>query len=305
MTGEIRMSNCHVITRRKKYHPGMSMVIPVIGFMILSYGVFLIFPIGYALVGSLHEWNPMHRIFRFIGGANYLEALQFSLMWKSLFNSVYFALVVVFVRTAIGLIFAVFINNVLHFRSFFRTVYFLPVVTSMVAVSLIWTNLLYNPAFGIFNQILRSVGLPTSNWLKSPVSAMPSIMLTTIWKDSGYAVVLYLAGLQGIPAQLIEAATIDGAGRFKIFWHVTLPLLSNTTLLVVITATISYLQAFTQIFMMTDGGPGTATHTMVFYLYNEAFSKYRFGYASALSAILFVVILAFSLIQMKLNRKAD
>jgi multiple sugar transport system permease protein len=283
----------------------MSMVIPVIGLMIISYGVFLIFPIGYALVGSLHEWNPMHRIFRFNGGANYLEAFQFSLMWKSLFNSVYFAVVVVFIRTAIGLIFAVFINDIFHFRSFFRTVYFLPVVTSMVAVSLIWTNLLYNPAFGIFNQILRSVGLPTSNWLKSPISAMPSIMLMTIWKDAGYAVVLYLAGLQGIPAQLIEAATIDGAGRFRIFRHVTLPLLNNTTLLVVITGTISYLQAFTQIFMMTDGGPGTATYTMVFYLYNEAFTKYRFGYASALSAILFVVILIFSLIQMKLNKKVD
>jgi multiple sugar transport system permease protein len=299
------MTDSPILTRRKKYHPGMSMVIPVIGLMILSYGVFLIFPIGYALVGSLHEWNPMHRLFRFLGGANYLEAFQFSLMWKSLFNSVYFALVVVFARTAIGLIFAVFINDVLHFRSFFRTVYFLPVVTSMVAVSLIWTNLLYNPAFGIFNQILRSVGLPASNWLKSPFSAMPSIMLMTIWKDAGYAVVLYLAGLQGIPAQLVEAATIDGAGRFKVFWHVTLPLLSNTTLLVVITATISYLQAFTQIFMMTTGGPGTATYTMVFYLYNEAFTKYRFGYASALSAILFVVILIFSLIQMKLSRKAD
>jgi multiple sugar transport system permease protein len=299
------MTSSRAVIRRKKYHPGMSMVIPVIGLMILSYGVFLIFPIGYALAGSLHEWNPMHRIFRFSGGANYLEAFQFPLMWKSLFNSVYFALVVVFARTAIGLIFAVFINNIFRFRSFFRTVYFLPVVTSMVAVSLIWTNLLYNPAFGIFNQILRSLGLPTSNWLKSPVSAMPSIMLMTIWKDAGYAVVLYLAGLQGIPAQLIEAATIDGAGRFRIFRHVTLPLLSNTTLLVVITATISYLQAFTQIFMMTDGGPGTATYTMVFYLYNEAFTKYRFGYASALSAILFVVILAFSLMQMKLNRKAD
>jgi multiple sugar transport system permease protein len=305
MTGGIRMSDSHAITRRKKYHPGMSMVIPVIGLMLLSYGVFLIFPIGYALAGSLQEWNPMHRIFRFIGGANYLEALQFSLTWKSLFNSVYFALVVVFARTAIGLVFAVFINSVSYFRSFFRTVYFLPVVTSMVAVSLIWTNLLYNPAFGIFNQFLRSLGLPASNWLKSPVSAMPSIMLMTIWKDSGYAVVLYLAGLQGIPAQLTEAATIDGAGRFKTFWHVTLPLLSNTTLLVVITATISYLQAFTQIFMMTEGGPGTATYTMVFYLYNEAFSKYRFGYASALSTILFVVILVFSLIQMKLNRKVD
>jgi multiple sugar transport system permease protein len=281
------------------------MVIPVLSIMFLSYGIFLIFPIGYAMVGSLFEWNPMHRIFNFLGFGNYGEAFAMPLMWKSLGNSIYFAVVVVFVRTAVGLIFAVFINNVLHFKSFFRTVYFLPVVTSMVAVSLIWTNLLYNPAFGIFNQMLRTLNLPASNWLKSPYSAMPSIMLMTVWKDSGYAVVLYLAGLQGIPGQLVEAATIDGAGRFRIFRHITLPLLSNTTLLVVITATISYLQAFTQIFMMTDGGPGTATYTMVYYLYNEAFSKYRFGYASALSAILFVVIMFFSLIQMKLNRQVD
>jgi multiple sugar transport system permease protein len=273
--------------------------------MFLSYLIFLIFPIGYAMAGSLFEWNPMHRIFNFLGFANYAEAFAMPLMWKSVGNSIYFAVIVVFARTAVGLVFAVFINNVLHLKSFFRTVYFLPVVTSMVAVSLIWTNLLYNPAFGIFNQILKSLKLPTSNWLRSPYSAMPSIMLMTVWKDAGYAVVLYLAGLQGIPNQLIEAATIDGAGRLKIFRHITLPLLSNTTLLVVITATISYLQAFTQIFMMTDGGPGTATYTMVYYLYNEAFSKYRFGYASALSAILFVVIMIFSLIQMKLNRQAD
>jgi multiple sugar transport system permease protein len=256
-------------------------------------------------VGSLFEWNPIHRVFNFIGGANYIEAFKFPLMWKSIGNSIYFAVVVVFVRTAIGLIFAVLINNVRYFKSFFRTVYFLPVVTSMVAVSLIWTNLLYNPAFGIFNQMLQSVGLPTSNWLKSPTSAMPSIMLMTIWKDAGYAVVLYLAGLQGIPAQLVEAATIDGAGRFRVFRHITIPLLSTTTLLVVITSTISYLQAFTQIFMMTTGGPGTATYTMVYYLYNEAFTKYRFGYASALSVILFVVIMAFSIVQMKLTRKVD
>ncbi|MCL2473174.1 MAG: sugar ABC transporter permease, partial [Treponema sp.] len=188
--------------RRKKYNPGLSMVIPVIGIMIISYGVFLIFPIGYAMVGSLFQWNPMQNIFNFIGGANYIEAFKFPLMWKSLLNSIYFALVVVLIRTAIGLIFAVLINNVRYFKSFFRTVYFLPVVTSMVAVSLIWVNLLYNPAFGIFNQILRSLGLPTSDWLKSDSSAMPSIMLLTIWKDSGYAVVLYLAGLQTIPAQL-------------------------------------------------------------------------------------------------------
>jgi multiple sugar transport system permease protein len=291
--------------RQKKYYPGMSMVIPVIGCMILSYGIFLIFPIVYALAGSLFDWNPMRRIFNFAGASNYIEAFTFPLMWKSLFNSVYFAAVVVLLRTVIGLVFAVLINSVSRFRSFFRTVYFLPVVTSMVAVSLIWYSLLYNPAFGIFNQVLVSLGLPRINWLISPYWAMPSVILMTIWKDAGYAVVLYLAGLQGIPAQLIEAATIDGAGRFKIFRYITVPLLNNTTLLVVITATISYLQAFTQIFMLTEGGPGTATYTMVFYLYNEAFTKYRFGYASALSAILFVVIMAFSIIQMKLNRKAD
>jgi len=281
------------------------MVIPVLGAMFLFYGIFLIFPIGYAMVGSFFEWNPMHRIFNFIGGANYIEAINFPLMWKSLLNSIYFAAVVVLIRTSIGLIFAVLINNVLYFRSFFRTVYFLPVVTSMVAVSLIWLNLLYNPAFGIINQILRSVGLPTSDWHKSPYSAMPAIMLMTIWKDSGYAVVLYLAGLQSIPAQLTEAATIDGAGRFKVFRYITIPMLSGTTLLVIITGTIAYLQAFTQIMMMTQGGPGTATYTMVYYLYYEAFTKYNFGYASALSAILFIVIMIFTIIQIKLSRKTD
>jgi multiple sugar transport system permease protein len=283
----------------------MYMVVPVLGAAVLFYSIFLLFPIGYAMAGSFFEWNPIHRVFNFLGTDNYREAFAYSLTWTSLFNSVYFAVVVVFVRTFIGLVFAVLINNVVHFRSFFRTVYFLPVVTSMVAVSIIWRILLYNPAFGIFNQILLFCGLPPSEWLNSPYSAMPSLMLMTIWKDTGYAVVLYLAGLQGIPAQLIEAATIDGAGRFKIFLRITFPLLSSTTLLVVVTGTINSLQTFTQIFVMTGGGPGTATYTMVYYLYNEAFVKYRFGYASALSVILFVVIMIFSLIQMKLNRKVD
>jgi multiple sugar transport system permease protein len=290
---------------RKHLPQGLSMVIPVIGIMLLSYFVFMLFPVGYAMAGSFFEWNPLKKAFKFIGFGNYIEAFSYPLTWTALFNSIYFTAVVVFARTAIGLVFAVLINSVIHFRSFFRTVYFLPVVTSMVAVSLIWANLLYNPAFGILNQILHSAGLPGSNWLKSPVSALPSVMLMTIWKDCGYAVVLYLAGLQSIPSQLLEAATIDGAGRFKSFRHITFPLLNNTTLLVVITSTISYLQAFTQIFLMTDGGPGTSTHTMVFYLYREAFVKYRFGYASALSAILFVIILFFSLMQMKLTREAD
>jgi multiple sugar transport system permease protein len=284
---------------------GMNMVIPVLTVTILFYGVFLLFPIGYAITGSLFEWNPIHSVFNFLRLGNYREAAEYPLTWSALFNSIYFAVLVVFIRTFIGLVFAVLINNVAHFRSFFRTLYFLPVVTSMVAVSIVWRVLLYNPAFGIFNQILISLGFPPSEWLNSPITAMPSIMLMTIWKDSGYAVVLYLAGLQGIPAQLIEAATIDGAGRFKIFTRITFPLLNATTLLVVVTGTISYLQAFTQIFMMTEGGPGTATYTMVYYLYVEAFKKWRFGYASALSVILFTVILVFSLVQMKLNRRAD
>jgi multiple sugar transport system permease protein len=299
------------LTRSTKNKPkklplfGMYMVIPVLGAAVLFYGIFLIFPIGYAIVGSFFEWNPIHRVFNFLKFGNYFEAFKYSLTWVSLFNSIYFAVVVVFIRTLIGLVFAVLINSVVHFRSFFRTVYFLPVVTSMVAVSIIWRILLYNPAFGLFNQVIMALGLPPSEWLNSPYSAMPAIMLMTIWKDAGYAVVLYLAGLQGIPAQLIEAATIDGAGRLKIFTRITFPLLSGTTLLVVVTGTINYLQAFTQIFIMTEGGPGTATYTMVYYLYIEAFSKYRFGYASALSVILFVVILLFSMIQMKLTRKVD
>ncbi|MDR1902097.1 MAG: sugar ABC transporter permease [Treponema sp.] len=284
---------------------GMYMVIPVLSVTVLFYGVFLIFPIGYAFLGSLFEWNPIHSVFNFLFLENYREAFEYSLTWTSLFNSIYFAVVVVAVRTFIGLVFAVLINNVVHLRSFFRTVYFLPVVTSMVAVSILWGTLLYNPAFGMFNQILIALGLPPSEWIKSPYTAMLSVMLMTIWKDTGYALVLYLAGLQGIPSQLIEAATIDGAGRMKIFTRITFPLLSSTTLLVAVTGTISYLQAFTQIFIMTEGGPGTATYTMVYYLYHEAFRKFRFGYASAVSVILFVIILVFSLIQMKLTRRED
>jgi multiple sugar transport system permease protein len=284
---------------------GLYMTIPVLGIALLFYLVFMLFPIGYAIVGSFFEWHPIHKIFNFIGLKNYREALSYPLTWTSLFNSVSFAIAVVVIRTFIGLIFAVLINSVIHFRSFFRTIYFLPVITSMVAISIVWKTLLYNPAFGVFNQVLISLRLPSLEWLNSPVTALPSIILMSIWKDTGYAVVLYLAGLQGIPSQLVEAAKIDGAGRLKIFLRITVPLLSATTLLIAVTGTISYLQAFTQIIMMTEGGPGTSTYTMVYYLYIEAFRKYRFGYSSAISVILFVVIMIFSFIQIKLSRRVD
>lgn len=281
-----------------------SMVIVVIGTMLLSYLIFMIFPICYALVGSFFEWNPMIGTFNFLGLDNYKEAFTSTLMWKSLLNSIYFTVVVVFFRTILGLVFAILVNEVTKFKSFYRTVYYLPVVTSMVAVSLVW-KIMYNPAFGIINQMLNAIGLPSLKWLQDSVQAMPAVMLMTIWKDMGYAMVLFLAGLQGIPKQCTEAALIDGSSKIQTYWYITLPLLKNTTFFVVITSVISYLQTFTQIFMLTEGGPGDATYTSVYLLYYEAFTKYRFGYASSISFILFVVILVFSVFQVRANNKAE
>ena len=160
----------------------------------------------------------------------------------------------------------------------------MPVVTPMVAVAFVW-KFMYNPQIGVINQILGT----EINWLKDPKLALPAVMVMTIWKDFGYAVVMYMAGLYSLPMDVMEAAKVDGAGSGQTFRFITLPLLKPMTLFVVITSIISYIQAYVQILIMTEGGPGTATYLASYIIYDEAFVKYNFGYASAVSFVLFVI----------------
>lgn len=178
---------------------------------------------------------------------------------------------------------------------------FIPVVTSMVSVSLVW-SMLYDTDFGLINSILNKIGLQSVGWLTNTKISMLSVAIMCIWKGLGYNMTIYLAGLQGIPNQLYEAASIDGATPFKKFMNITLPLLRPTTYFVLIMSTIGALQAFDQIYIMTGGGPADSTNTIVMYLYNNAFRYLKMGYASAMAYILFIIIFFLSAIQYKYSK---
>lgn len=269
--------------------------------MILFYTVFLLVPIGIAFAGSFHEWNPLSGIYRFNGIENYVSVFTSALFGKSMLNTLIFSVVVIFFRVGLGLAIAIAIySNLIKHKSFFRAIYYMPVVTPMVAVAFVW-KFLYNPQIGAINQIL---GLDI-NWLMNPKTALPAIMIMTIWKDFGYAVVMFMAGLYSLPSDAMEAARVDGASSWQTFKYLTLPLLKPMTLFVVITSIISYIQAYVQVLILTEGGPATATYLSSYIIYNEAFVKYNFGYASAMSFVLFVITAVFTWLSFRVSGDSE
>ena len=269
--------------------------------MILFYTVFLLVPIGIAFAGSFHEWNPLSGIYRFNGIENYVSVFTSALFGKSMLNTLIFSVVVIFFRVGLGLAIAIAIySNLIEHKSFFRAIYYMPVVTPMVAVAFVW-KFLYNPQIGAINQIL---GLDI-NWLMNPKTALLAIMIMTIWKDFGYAVVMFMAGLYSLPSDAMEAARVDGASSWQTFKYLTLPLLKPMTLFVVITSIISYIQAYVQVLILTEGGPGTATYLSSYIIYNEAFVKYNFGYASAMSFVLFVITAVFTWLSFRVSGDSE
>ena len=269
--------------------------------MLLFYTVFLLVAIGIALSGSFHDWNPLSGIYRFNGIENYVSVFTSALFGKSMLNTLIFSVVVIFFRVGLGLAIAIAIySNLIKHKSFFRAIYYMPVVTPMVAVAFVW-KFLYNPQIGAINQIL---GLDI-NWLMNPKTALLAIMIMTIWKDFGYAVVMFMAGLYSLPSDAMEAARVDGASSWQTFKYLTLPLLKPMTLFVVITSIISYIQAYVQVLILTEGGPGTATYLSSYIIYNEAFVKYNFGYASAMSFVLFVITAVFTWLSFRVSGDSE
>lgn len=245
----------------------------------------LVIPIGWAFLGSFHEWNPLDGTFRYVGIANYAELLSSATFWKSAVNTTVFGVTVIAFRVVLGLALAYALYSKLtRFKTFFRTVFYMPVVTPLVAVAYVW-KLMYHPQIGAFNTFL---GLDI-NWLYDSRFALATIILLTVWKDFGYAMILFLAGLHSLPEDALEAASVDGAGSWKRFWYVVLPLLRPMVLFVVVTSIITYLQTFVQVLVLTKGGPGTSTYILSYLLYDKAFLNYDFGYASALAFILLLV----------------
>ena len=231
----------------------------------------------------------------FIGLRNFATAFTDDTFLSSLGNTFYFAGLTVLLGTIVALLLAVMLNRALAGRAFFRSAIYLPQAMSYVAAALIWTWI-YDPLYGLLNNLLRHVGLAPVNWLTDPAIAMPSIIVLSIWRTSGYYMVIFLAGLQGVPRQVYEAAEIDGARTVRSFFSITLPLLMPTVFLVVVMWSIGALQMFTQSFVMTWGGPAGATSTVVYQVYLNSFQYLKMGYGSAESVILFAAILVLTIL---------
>jgi multiple sugar transport system permease protein len=239
---------------------------------------------------------------RFVGFRNYAELLQNPLFWTAVGNTLYFVVAGGPLSVAVSLGAALLVNSKLtRAKPLFRAIYFVPVVTTLVAVAVIW-RYLYDPRFGLLNYALHFVGVRPIDWLGDRHWAMPSIILMTVWKNFGYNMLIFVAGLQAIPQDLYDAALVDGATAVQRFRHVTLPMLGPTFLFVSVTTMIGYTQLFSEPYVMTQGGPLHATYSIVLYMYEEGFRWWHLGYAAAIAFVLFALVLAGTLIQRTLRR---
>ena len=250
------------------------------------------FPVVFSLVLTLHRWNLLSPM-QWIGGLNFTTLAQDPLFWKALWNTFKFLMVHVPLQVGLSLVLAALLNQPIRARGFFRAAFFLPVVLSGVVITIMWKQL-YSSETGVFNALLALMGLGRVGWLTDPDIAMPSIAIMATWKNMGLYVILLLAGLQSIPKSVYEAASIDGAGEMAQFTKITIPLLNPILMSVIILSTINGFSLFIEPYVMTGGGPLNSTLSMNLYIYRQAFSFYKMGYAATLgfvlAAVIFVVV---------------
>ncbi|MBI2428936.1 MAG: sugar ABC transporter permease [Ignavibacteriales bacterium] len=269
---------------------GIFFVLPVLAAFTLSFTDFDIYALG--------NWDYI----RFVGFQNYIRIVETPLFWKALKNTFYFVLVGGPLSVAVSLGTALMLNSKLaKFKSLYRTIYFLPVVSSLIAVAIIW-RYLYHPAHGILNYLLSQIGIAPIDWLGDPDIAMPAIIIMAVWKNFGYNMLIFIAGLQNIPDDLYEAAHLDGASWWQQFKEITIPMLKPTTVFVVMITIIGYFQLFAEPYVMTQGGPLNSTTSIVLLMYEQGFRWWSMGYAAAIAFVLFAIILFFTVIQMVLQR---
>jgi multiple sugar transport system permease protein len=265
-------------------------IVPVFIAFLLSFSDFDIYALG-----NLDN-------LRFVGIRNYIDLLGNPLFWTALGNTFYFVAIGGPFSVLISLGAALLIGSKLvRFKTLFRTVFFLPVVTTLVAVAVMW-RYLYHPRYGLLNYALDGLGIDPIDWLGDPVLAMPAIILMAAWKNFGYNMIIFVAGLQSIPDSLYEAARMDGANRWQQLRYVTIPMLAPTFLFVGIITMIGYFQLFAEPYIMTQGGPSNATLSVVLFMYEQGFRWWNLGSAAAIAFVLFVVILAVTLLQLRLQR---
>lgn len=275
--------------RRKLESIGYLMSLPYI----LHFLVFGAYPLAFAFILVFHKWN-IYLPMKWVGWGNIRFLIHDPLVWKALWNTFYFVLIHIPSQLVVALALAELLNRPVRGRTLFRAIYFMPVVISGVVITILWQQL-YAQDTGLLNRALTAVGLPRIPWLTDYRLAMPSIAVMATWKNVGFYVVLFLVGLQSIPRSLYEAAALDGASEWKQFWHITLPMLNPTILLVLILSTIGGFSLFIEPYIMTGGGPANSTLSGVLYLYKQAFFFNRMGYAATIgffwAMMIFVVVL--------------
>ena len=263
--------------------------------------VFVLVPLVLVFWYSLHEWNVLANTFNYTGTRNYQQLLSDATLPSVLLASALFSAGLVVLNMSLALLLAVLLNQKLAGITVFRTLFFSPVVVSLVAWTIVWGFLLQHN--GGINATLRLLGIEGPNWLRSPATAMLSVIVVQVFKNVGLNMVLFLAALQGVPRELYEAARIDGATRWRQFRRITLPLISPTILLTSIITIVGSLQVFAQIAVLTQGGPGVSTTVLVYYLYQQTFQFHRFGYGSTLAIVLFAIVALLTLAQWQMRRR--
>jgi multiple sugar transport system permease protein len=273
---------------------------------VVIFSIFTVAALIFAIYLTFHRWSIIEPEKPYVGLQNYEDLIHDERFVQAMLNTIYFTGASVPLAMLIGLVLALLLNQQIRGRALFRTAYYLPVLTPFVVSALLW-KWLYNGDFGLFNYYLLEGHIIDEPllWLSDKNLAMPAVVLMTVWGSVGFSMVVYLAGLQSIPAQLYESAKIDGAGVLRRLWYITIPMLRPTTLFLLVIGIIGSLQVFTQIFVMTSGGPVNRTTTMVYYMYLWAFKYYDMGYASTMAFALFLMLLIFTALQLRLFRRSD
>jgi len=267
--------------------------LPVIAAFIISFTDFDIYALG----------NYSNT--RFIWFSNYFDLFNDALFWTALKNTLYYVLAAGPISVAVSLGAAILLNSkLIKFKGIFRLVYFMPVVTTLVAVAIVW-RFIYNPGFGLLNYALSFLGVNSIDWLGSPAWAMPSIIIMSVWKNFGYNMIIFIAGLQNIPEYLYEAADLEGANGWQQFKSITLPMLAPTTIFVGIITAIGFFQLFAEPYVMTEGGPLNSTLSVVQYMYQEGFRWWHMGYSASIAFILFFIIFIVTIAQLKLQKDTE
>lgn len=272
------------------------MLLPnIVGFL-----MFMLIPVVATFVLSFMQYDMLTPA-KFVGFKNYIDMFNDSIVWQVTGNTILYTILTVPVGMCISLILAVMLDQKIAFRRFYRAAFFLPAITSMVVVAIVW-QWIYNPDYGILNYFLSIFGIQGPKWLLDTKTALISIAIVGIWKNAGYNMLIFLSGLQGISTSYYEAAELDGAGKLQQFWYITVPMLKPTTFFIFIMSVISSFQVFDQVMLMTKGGPGRATSVLVHYLYQNAFTYFKLGYACAIAYLLFFIIMVITIFNMRMEK---